>query len=84
MNLWETFPMNTSPIEEAFSYCLCHSSESAYYPGHQCNPKTVNLIPEINDRIVPEDDELTQSEEIGAETEEALISMQATSGNPKR
>jgi hypothetical protein len=42
------------------------------------------LIQEIHDRIVPEDDELTQSEEIGAETEEALISMQATSGNPKR
>lgn len=61
---------------------LCVKCGDKYYPGHQCNPKTVNLIQEINDRIVPEDDELTQSEEIGAETEEALISMQATSGNP--
>lgn len=63
---------------------LCVKCGDKYYPGHQCHPKTVNFIQEINDRIVPEDDELTQSEEIGAETEEALISMQATSDNPKR
>jgi hypothetical protein len=72
-----------SIIEQRRALGQCFKCGDRYYPGHQCKLK-IHMILEHNEGEVPQfEEEIRQMDTREAEvTEEAIVSMHATSNHP--